>query len=339
MLLDSSYNEIRTLRVDANGNIYAAAVSGRSGGGGARSSPSAPEPSHAGADAQRLHRDHGRRHRRIAGVADTARRRRRRRDPGPAAGALFRILPDGASDLVWESREDTPYDLAFEPGGSAARRHRQQGQDLSAVRRSAAADARRARQRAAGDDAPARARRPHARRDVEPREVLRLSAARADRGTYTSDVRDAQTVATWGTIKWQDGSDRRPRRDLDALRQHAHARRNLERLDAPYADRDGSPITSPRARYLQWRAVLIAARGESPLLTSVTAAYLPRNLRPRVTSITIHPPGTVFQRPFPTDPEIAGFDGDLPDRRARRRRRRARHRRRVSAAAPIRRGC
>jgi hypothetical protein len=36
-------------------------------------------------------------------------------------------------------------------------------------------------------------------------------------------------------------------------------------------------------------------------------------MRPRVTSITIHPPGTVFQRPFPTDPEIAGFDGDLPE--------------------------
>jgi hypothetical protein len=62
--------------------------------------------------------------------------------------------------------------------------------------------------------------------------------------------------------------------------------------------------------------VLTAARGESPYLTSVTAAYLPRNLRPRVTSITIHPPGTVFQRPFPVDPEIAGFEGDLPDRRA-----------------------
>ena len=62
--------------------------------------------------------------------------------------------------------------------------------------------------------------------------------------------------------------------------------------------------------------MLIAARGDSPYLTSVTAAYLPRNLRPRVTSITIHPPGTVFQRPFPVDPEIAGFEGDLPERRA-----------------------
>jgi hypothetical protein len=60
----------------------------------------------------------------------------------------------------------------------------------------------------------------------------------------------------------------------------------------------------------------VAARGDSPVLTSVTAAYLPRNLRPRVTSITVQPPGTVFQRPFPTDPEIAGFEGDPPDRRA-----------------------
>jgi hypothetical protein len=86
---------------------------------------------------------------------------------------------------------------------------------------------------------------------------------------------------------------------------------------AAYSDSNGSGIVSPRARYLQWRATITASRtGDAPLLTSVTAAYLPRNLRPKVTSITIHPPGTVFQRPFPTgDPEIAGFEGDTPDRR------------------------
>ena len=61
---------------------------------------------------------------------------------------------------------------------------------------------------------------------------------------------------------------------------------------------------------------MTGARGSVPLLTSVTAAYLPRNTRPRVSSITIHPPGTVFQRQFPIDPEIAGFEGDTPDRRA-----------------------
>src|SRR5258706_7110093 len=69
----------------------------------------------------------------------------------------------------------------------------------------------------------------------------------------------------------------------------------------------GSAITSPKARYLQWRAVLTGT-GNGPVLTSVTAAYLQRNLRPQVRTITVHPPGIVFQKPFTTgDPELAGF--------------------------------
>jgi hypothetical protein len=35
-------------------------------------------------------------------------------------------------------------------------------------------------------------------RTSNPGKVFRLSADRADRGTYTSDVRDATTVAAWG---------------------------------------------------------------------------------------------------------------------------------------------
>ena len=67
-------------------------------------------------------------------------------------------------------------------------------------------------------------------------------------------------------------------------------------------------------RYLQWKAVL---KGSDPILTSVTAAYLPRNLRPVVTSITVHPPGTVFQRPFSTgELEIAGFEDNTSDGRS-----------------------
>ena len=50
-------------------------------------------------------------------------------------------------------------------------------------------------------------------------------------------------------------------------------------------------MTSPNARYLQWRAVLTGDAPGRPCLTSVTAAYLPRNLRPEVVSITVHPAG------------------------------------------------
>src|SRR5205807_2589855 len=70
------------------------------------------------------------------------------------------------------------------------------------------------------------------------------------------------------------------------------------------------------ARYLQWRVVL-SGKGDGPVLTSVTAAYLQRNLRPQVRSITIHPPGIVFQKPFTSgDPELAGFeDQTTPERK------------------------
>jgi hypothetical protein len=54
----------------------------------------------------------------------------------------------------------------------------------------------------------------------------------------------------------------------------------------------------------------------TPLLTSVSAAYLQRNVRPRVESITIHPPGVAFQKPFSTgEAEIAGLDEEPIERR------------------------
>ena len=41
---------------------------------------------------------------------------------------------------------------------------------------------------------------------------------------------------------------------------------------AAYTNANGSPVTSPKTRYIQWRAVL-TGKGDGPVLTSVTAAY------------------------------------------------------------------
>jgi hypothetical protein len=48
----------------------------------------------------------------------------------------------------------------------------------------------------------------------------------------------------------------------------------------------------------------------------VSAAYQQRNIRPEVASITVHPPGVVFKKPFSSgETEIAGFDADTIERR------------------------
>ena len=291
----------------------------RGGGGGDGAPPSSGAGSRPGAGGHRLHGNHlgGRgRHQRLGNARQAS---GSRAPTGPSSGAVFRIGPDGATDLLWDARDDTPYDLAFEPGGGVIVATGGRGKIF----------------RLAGD--PARATL-IARADAQqvtalatdrggqvlfatsnPGKVFRLSAARAERGTFTSEVRDAQTVATWGNIKWQGLVPPGTRVEVSTRSGNTRTPDDAwSDWSAPYAAAEGSAITSPRARYLQWRAVLVGGgRAEAPLLTSLTAAYLPRNARPRVTSITVHTPGTVYQRPFPTgEPEIAGFDGDTPDRRA-----------------------
>jgi hypothetical protein len=149
-----------------------------------------------------------------------------------------------------------------------------------------------------------------------PGKVFRLSPRRATQGTYTSLVRDAQTVADWGTLSWRASVPTGGRVEIFTRSGNtATPDDTWSTWSGPYSIASGEEIKSPNARYLQWKAVL-TAKSDTPVLTSVSAAYVQRNLRPKVTSLTVHPAGTVFQKPYPTgDPDIAGFDDQAPDRR------------------------
>jgi sugar lactone lactonase YvrE len=319
VLLDSPYNEIHALRIDPKGVIYAAAVSGTTSGSGVSVTTPNPEPAppstptvSVSTEITAIVVDAGA----AAGVGGSTSGADRTNN-GPSAGGVYRITPDGAWDLIWNSRDDSPYDIAFEPDGAVliatgnkGKIYRLAGDPLQPTLLT----------RAMAQQVTALLRDSDGRVSFttsNPGKVSRLSSARAERGTYTSDVRDAQTIATWGAIRWQAQVPAGTR--LEIATRSGNTRTPDETWSdwtAAYSAQEGSAIASPRARYLQWRATLIGSRSDAPLLTSVTAAYLPRNTRPEVTSITINPPGTVYQRPFPTgDPEIAGFDGDLPDKR------------------------
>ncbi len=319
VLLDSAYAEIRALRVDDKGATFAIAVSGR---GGTSDPPArAPEPAAApvatvsteitviavGGDAGGGGGQGG-----SATTGTPA-----RGGPGAVSGGIYRIAPEGGSDLVWETREDTPYDLAFDADGSVIVATGGKGKIVRL-----AGDPYRATliARANAQQVTALGRDRNGQLLVatsNPGKVQRLSRNRSDRGTYTSDVRDAQTVATWGTLRWQALTPQGTRVEIATRSGNTRTPdETWSNWSAPYTAAEGSPVTSPRARYLQWRAILTPSASDTPTLTSVTAAYLPRNARPRVTSVTVQAPGTVFQRPFPTgEPELAGFDGDTPDRR------------------------
>jgi hypothetical protein len=84
-----------------------------------------------------------------------------------------------------------------------------------------------------------------------------------------------------------------------------------------YTHADGEAVSSERARFIQVKAALEGGKGATPVLQSITTAYLQRNLRPQVQSVTVHPPGEVFQKPLSLtgEVEILGLEsGALPDR-------------------------
>ena len=301
VLLDSPYNEIHKLRVDRRAtSTRPRSTAGRACGPDAEAPEPAPQPIATVSTEVTS----------ITIVADVGRAAQRRPAPprttqGQGAGrctaSCLTAHRISSGSCVTTPRSTWPSRRRQRP-----RRHRQQRQDyrLSGDPMQPTLVARALVQQVThclrtGQD--------RCVRDIEPGKLLRLSAERATTGTCTSDVRDAQAVATWGAVKWQGTVPTGTRVEISTRSGNTRTPdETWSDWSSAYSDAAGSPIVSPRARYLQWRAVLTASRDQAPILTSVTAAYLPRNSRPRVASITIHPPGTVFQRPFPTgDPEIA----------------------------------
>jgi hypothetical protein len=316
VLLDSPYREIRRLRLDSRGNIYAVAVSGREPETrGPDRQPPEPPPTTTVTPSVSTEIT-------ITAIGDVAVPSTSGVTPRPESrkenkGAVYRIAPDGLWDIAWESTEDSPYDVAFDESEALLIATGPQGKIFRVTGEPARTTL---LARAAAKQVTTLVRgREGALFSLasNPGKVYRLSSEPAERGVYESDVRDAGTVATWGAIRWHATTP--PGSSVEISTRAGNTGRPDETWSdwSPgYRTATGEPIASPKARYLQWRAVLAAGKGASPVLTSVTAAYLPRNIRPEVDGITVHPPGTVFQRPFSTgEAELAGYDGNTSDGR------------------------
>jgi hypothetical protein len=315
LVLDTPYQEVRTMRLDAAGMIYVAALSGKPASGGSsdttESSPTPTTPatpsvssevlSFAVIDVQ------------VSGQSSPS------ASTGSSAsansGAVYRILPDGLYDLIWEAKDDSPYDVALEPDGAVlvatgdkGKIYRLAGEPVAPVLVTSV--------QAQHATTMVRLGERTLLATANPGLLVSMSNTRATRGTYDSEVKDAKVVASWGSISWRAVTPGGARVEIFTRAGNTKTPDDTwSDWSGPYGAAEGSPIGSPKARYLQWRAVLTGGTA-TPMLTSVSAAYLQRNIRPRVESITVHPAGVAFQKPFSTgETEIAGYDEEPAERK------------------------
>jgi len=322
LLLDTPFDEIRSLRFDSKGMLYVAAQMGQSTTGAASTTDTdddrpANRPS-SSTDPTRAPIPTVTTEITSVTIVDSASGGSGsvREDSRSAKGAVYRIAPDGLWDRLWESKDEAPYDVLVDASGrlvvatgNGGKIFRLDGDPVRStlIARAAAQQVTALQANGSG---------PLYFTTANPGKVYRLSAELADRGTFESQVYDAGTVSTWGTIRWRSQPESGRVEISSRSGNSATPDDTWSSWSDRYGNADGSPIGSPNARYFQWRAIFNRG-GQQAALSSVSAAYLQRNIRPQVRSITIHPPGIVFQKPYSnSDPDLAGFDNQsTPDRK------------------------
>lgn len=126
--------------------------------------------------------------------------------------------------------------------------------------------------------------------------VYRMQSAYRKTGEYWSEVIDAKVPTQWGSISWQAEVNSKSKVTLFTRSG------NTEKPDKSWSDwssaytrATGEVITSPPARFIQFKARLTTEDGDSsPKLKDVSLAYLQKNVPPQITAITIHKPGEFY---------------------------------------------
>jgi hypothetical protein len=228
-------------------------------------------------------------------------------------GAILRLLPTGEIDTLWSSTDEMPHSLAVEPGGvlvgTGSKGHLYRIHDDRTWTMLASFPAEQITsliRTASGAVFLATS---------NPGRIHALEATPAPKGTFTSKVKDTETVSTWGRVSWEGVAAPGTRVEVTSRSGNTGTPdKTWTEWSKPYMRAEGEPVSSERARFLQLRVALSGDGGQTPVLDTVTAAYLQRNLRPQIQSVTVHPPGDIFQKPISIsgDTEVLGLETALP---------------------------
>jgi hypothetical protein len=258
-LFDAVEDEIRALALDADGAVYAAALSASAVSGATDDKPADDEPAPV------------------------------RSAVSGGRAVVYRILEEQSVATHWTSPHPFLFALLGTPEGvlaatgNRASLHRIEGAGQATALLAAPQGQLTALVRVPGGAVFAAT--------ANPAGVWRVGPGRASRGELLSAVQDARRLARFGRVLWR-GESHGGRVTL------ATRSGNTDPPDTTWsAWRDvpaGEPARSesPPGRYFQWRATLA---GGNPRIESVEAAWRERNLPPRIDDLVVAPQGQGFR--------------------------------------------
>lgn len=293
-LLDSQLREIHELVVGPDGSVYALAL----GESVSAAAPAAtPAPAAATPESKTVSADK---------PITPEPPQKSRYDLTGAKSAVYRILPDGGSDIIWASGSVTGFSIyANQTGNGVLLGTSDKGRIYNVGN-----DGRETLVLQSDTNQISTitsfGQNLYATSSNQGR-LFRFGAETVAEGIYESAILDAKAAATWGRIWWRSNGNVQ----IESRSGNTEtSNETWSAWDAVTAPTQSGQIGSPKARYLQWRAVLRSGGASS--LNEVNVSFLPRNIPPEILSVTSLPAnvGLLSNPPAQIDPniELSGID-------------------------------
>ena len=322
-LFDTQLREIHSLAVAPDGSIYALALSDAAAAARAPATPVATATPADGATPTTSVTitaidENG------TPVQNQQTANRSRSDVSNARSAVFRILPDGGTDVVWSSPTITAFSIApgLQPGtvliGTSDKGRiysvTNDGRDTLLL------------QSPEGQVSSLLTRNNQVyAASSNQGKLFTFGSGLMIEGSYESPVRDAKLNASWGRVWWRGAGN------VELQTRTGNGERpdsTWSDWSSVYKDPEGNQINSPRARFIQWRATMRSnvSTNASAWVEDVSVAYLPRNVAPEVLTINALPIGVGLQQVVQVtvdpnvessglDPSVFGPVAQVPPRR------------------------
>jgi sugar lactone lactonase YvrE len=288
-VLDAALREIHELAVAPDGSVYALALSEAA----STARPNPPTVTGQTADGTSV----------VVAVTsvegtETPQPPKSRYDLTAAKSAVYRIGTDGSNEIIWSSAAVTGFSLyAHQTGTGVLLGTSDKGRIYNITR-----DGR--------ETLLLQTNEGQVSRIITDGKKLYATSSNAGKlynfggeslteGSYESIVRDAKNAALWGRIWWNSNG-------AVAVQTRTG---NTAKPDETWSDwspaltdAKGGQITSPKARFMQWRATLKSAAS----LNDVSVSYLANNIAPEVLAIQLFPTSVgLFANPsVQIDPNI-----------------------------------
>jgi hypothetical protein len=296
-LLDSPLREIHEIAIGPDGSAYVLALGDSASAAKPEATPKPPDA--AGSKAVKISRSN-------TPPQPTA-PQKSKYDLTGAKSSVYRILPDGGTDILWSSPTVVGFSIyAHQTGRGVLLGTSDKGRIYNITNEGRATLILQSEVSqistifSSGSNLYAAS--------SNQGNLFRIGPDLESEGVYESAVLDAETTGSWGNIWWRSSGN-----VLIETRSGNTEDTNetWSGWEIVLAEAKRGKIASPKARFVQWRAKMKNAT-PSASLTEVNLAFVARNIAPEILSINALPAnvGLLANPPMQIDPniELSGID-------------------------------